>query len=99
MDQPPELRNNPHWRMAVWALRMGYIGLAVAFAGLVVMSSGHRPWVLAVGVIIWLAAAALTLTGFFWSRHELPGQRPGLWSMRFMLIHDTVRAKSSAQPS
>jgi len=39
------------------------------------------------------------LTGFFWSRHELPGQRSGYWPMRFMLIRDTVRAKPSDQRS
>ena len=63
MDEPPELQYNGHWRMAVWALRVGYVGLAVAIAGLVVMSLGSTPWVLAVGVIIWLAAAAGTLAG------------------------------------
>jgi hypothetical protein len=99
MEEPPELRYNKHWRMAVWALRLGYVGLAVAIAGLIVMSFGSTQWVLAVGVITWLAAAAVTLTGFLWSRHQLPGPRPGLWPMRFMLIHDTVRAKSSAQGS
>jgi hypothetical protein len=99
MDEPPELQYNGHWRMAVWALRVGYVGLAVAIAGLIVMSLGSTPWVLAVGVIIWLAAAAVTLAGFFWSRHELPEPRPGYWSMRFMLVHDTVHAQSSAQRS
>jgi hypothetical protein len=99
MDEPPELQHNRHWRMAVWALRVGYLGLAVAIAGLVVTLSGSTPWILAVGVIIWLAAAAVTLTGFFWSRHELPEPRPGYWSMRFMLIHDTVHARPSAQTS
>jgi len=99
MDASPELQHNGHWRMAVWALRVGYVGLAVAIAGLIVMSLGSTPWVLAVGVFIWLAAAAVTLAGFFWSRHELPEPRPGYWSMRFMLIHDTVHAQSSAQRS
>jgi uncharacterized membrane protein YdbT with pleckstrin-like domain len=99
MDEPPELQYNGHWRMAVWALRVGYVGLAVAIAGLIVMSLGSTPWVLAVGVFIWLAAEAVTLAGFFWSRHELPEPRPGYWSMRFMLIHDTVHAQSSAQRS
>jgi hypothetical protein len=92
MNEPPDLQYNPHWRMAVWALRVGYVGLAVAIAGLIVKSLGSTPWVLAVGVI-----AAVTLAGFFWSRHELPEPRPGYWSMRFMLIHDTVRAQTSAQ--
>ncbi len=99
MDEPPELQYNGHWRMAVWALRVGYVGLAVAIAGLIVMSLGSTPWVLAVGVIIWLAAAAVTLTGFFWSRHALVEPRPGYWSMRFMLIRDSVHARSSAQRS
>jgi hypothetical protein len=97
MDEPPELQYNGHWRMAVWALRVGYVGLAVAIAGLIVMSLGPTPWVLAVGVFIWLAAEAVTLAGFFWSRHELSEPRPGYWSMRFMLIHDT--ATPSHRPS
>jgi hypothetical protein len=48
-------------------------------------------------VIGWLVAAAVTLTGFFLARQELPAPRPGLWTMRLMLIHDTVHAASSAQ--
>ena len=99
MDEPAELQYNGHWRMAVWALRVGYTGLAVAIAGLIVLATGATPWVLAVGVIIWLASAAVTLTGVFWSRRELPEPRPGWWSMRFMLINDTVHPRSSAQQS
>ncbi len=99
MADPSELQDNEHWRMAVWALRVGYVGLVVALVGLIVMSLGSTPWVLAVGVIIWLAAEAVTLAGFFWSRHELPKPRPGYWSVRLMLVHDTVHAQSSARPS
>ena len=99
MDEPAELQYNRHWRLAVWALRVGYVGLAVAIAGLIVMALGSTTWVLAAGVIIWLASAAVTLAGFFWSRQELPEPRPGYWSMRFMLINDTVHARSSAQQS
>ena len=91
MDEPPpELKQNGHWRMAVWALRAGYVALAIALAGLIVMLSGSTPWVLAVGVVGWLAAAAVTLTGFLGARKELPEPRPGYWSMRFMLIHDSI---------
>jgi hypothetical protein len=97
MDEPPELQYNGHWRMAVWALRVGFAGLAVVIAGLIVMLLGSTPWVLAVGVISWLAAAVVTLAGFFWARHQLPKPRPGYWSMRFMLIYDTVHVRSSAQ--
>ena len=98
MDEPPELelQHNGHWRIAVWSLRVGYVGLAVAIAGLIVTLSGSTPWVLAAGVILWLACAAVTLAGFLRARHELPEPRPGLWSMRFMLIHDTVHALPSA---
>ena len=99
VEEPPELRDNRHWRMAVWALRVGYIGLAVGIAGLIVMLLGSTPWVLAVGVFVWLATAAVTLAGFFWSRHELPEPRPGYWAMRLMLIRDTVHSQSSAQRS
>jgi hypothetical protein len=99
MDESPELKYNGHWRMAVWALRVGYVGLAVGIAGLIAMSSGSTRWILAVGVMVWLAAAAVTLTGVFWARHEVAEPRPSLWSMRFMLVHDTVRAQRSAQRS
>lgn len=58
----PELQSNGHWRMGVWTLRVGYVGLAVAIAGLIVLSSGSTPWVLAAGVFIWLAAEAVTLS-------------------------------------
>ncbi len=99
MDEPSELQHNGHWRMAVWALRVGYVALAVALAGLIVVLSGSTPWVLAVGVIIWLAATAVTWTSFFWARQQLPESRPGSWSMRHMLIYDTVHAQSPACPS
>jgi len=44
MNERPELQHNGHWRMAVWALRVGYVGLAVAIAGLIVESLGSTPW-------------------------------------------------------
>jgi hypothetical protein len=50
-------------------------------------------------VITWLASAAVALTGFFWARHELPEPRPGYWSLRFTLIHDTIHALSPTQRS
>lgn len=75
---------------------MGYFGLVVGIAGLIVTLSGSTPWVLVAGLTIWIVSAAVTLTGFFWARHALSGPRPGLWSMRFMLIHDSVHARPSA---
>jgi hypothetical protein len=99
MDEPAELQRNRRWRIAVWALRVGGLGLAVGLVGVIVILTGGTPWILAVGVIIWIASAAVTLTGFFQARHELPEPRPGFWSMRWMLIHDTVHARSSVAPS
>jgi hypothetical protein len=85
--------------MAVWALRVGYLALVVIVAGLIAMLSGSTPWVLAGGVILWLAAAAVTVTGFLRARQELPEPRPGFLSIRLMLVHDTIHARSSAQRS
>ena len=83
--------------MAVWALRVGYVALIVIVVGLIAILSGSTPWVLAAGVIFWLAAAAVMVTGFLRARQELPEPRPGFWSIRWMLIHDTVHARSSAE--
>jgi len=99
MDDLSGLDCSRSWRTAVWALRVGYVGLAIAFAGLIVMSLGSAPWFLAVGVIVWLAAAVVLASGFLRSLHELPEPRPGFWSMRFKLIHDTVHARPSAERS
>jgi hypothetical protein len=96
VDEPPELRDNPHWRTAVWALRVGYLALVVAVAGVVLVTTGSTPWVLAAGVAVWLAMAAVTLTGVFSARSQLPEPRPGLWPIRFMLISDTVHARAVA---
>src|SRR5215475_8199592 len=87
-----ELRNNRHWRMAVWALRLGYVALAVGVVGLVVSAR----WVVAAAVVAWLAVAAVTLTGVFRARAEQPEPRPGFWPLRWMLLQDTVHARGSA---
>ena len=99
VDEPPQLQLMGHWRTAVWALRVGYCGLVVALVGVIVLSSGSTPWVLFVGVIVWLVTAAVTLTGFFRARSALPEPRPGYWPMRLMLIHDTVHARPSPEHS
>jgi hypothetical protein len=75
--------------MAVWSLRVGYVGLVVAGVGLIVTLTGGTPWALAVGMIIWLATVPITLTGFLLARRELPEPRPTLWSMRIRLIRDS----------
>jgi cytochrome b subunit of formate dehydrogenase len=93
MEQSSALQRNGHWTMAVNALRVGYAGVTFAIAGIILMALGSTQWVLAVGMFIWLSAAAVTLLGFLWARHELPEPRPELWSMRTMLIHDTVHTR------
>lgn len=85
--------------MAVWALRTGFAGLAVVIAGVILLSAGATPWVLALGVAVWVVAAAVTVTGVFRARQALPEPRPGWWSLRFMLIHDTVHARATGSSS
>jgi hypothetical protein len=98
VDEPLELQHNAHWRTAVWSLRVGYVGLVLAAAGLIVTLAGRTSWILAVGVIVWLVTVPVTLTGFVRARRELLEPRPTFWSMRFMLIHDSVHAPSAAAP-
>jgi hypothetical protein len=94
VDEPQDLQHDGHWRMAIWALRVGYVGLAVVIAGLVGLAFGSTPWILAGGMVIWLATVPVTLTGFLWARRELAEPRPKLWSMRLKLIHDSIHAPS-----
>jgi hypothetical protein len=93
MEERPELQRNGLWRMAVWALRVGYLGLVVVIAGLIALAFGSTSLVLAGGVIIWLATVPVTLAGFLSARHALTEPRPRLWSMRLMLIHDSVHPR------
>jgi hypothetical protein len=97
MRQSPELQSYRQWRAAVWALRVGYVGLTLVIAGLILVWSGSTPWVLAVGMIIWLVCAVVTAAGVFWGRHVLPEPRPGFLSIRFMLLRDTVHARPAAR--
>jgi hypothetical protein len=64
--------------------------VAVAIAGLIALAFGSTSWVLASGVIIWLATVPVTLTGFLWPGTSYPSPGPRLWSMRLMLTHDSV---------
>ena len=93
MDEPAELQRNGRWKMAVWALRIGVVALATILLGAIVLSSGGTPWVLAAGVVFWLACAVVIATGFLLTLHDLPEPRPGFWSMRWMIIHDAVGLK------
>lgn len=90
MDEATTLERNGHWRMAVWALRVGFVAIATIAVGLVVQALGGTPWVLAAGVIFWLACAVVIGTGFLLTLHDLPSPRPGFWSMRWTIIHDAV---------
>ena len=90
VDEPTALQRNGHWKMAVWALRVGFFAVVTILVGVIVLSSGGTPWVLAVGVICWLACAVVIAIGFLQALHDLPEPRPGFWSMRRMIIHDAV---------
>jgi hypothetical protein len=99
MTEPTQLQRNGHWRMAVRTLRVGYLAVATSLVGVIVVSSGGTPWVLAAGVVCWLGCAATTLTCLLQARRDLPEPRPGFWSIRWMIIHDTVHALPPLQRS
>ena len=85
-----------HWRVSVWALRVGYVALAVAGVGLVLLAMGETPWVLTIGVIAWLVCAVTLAAGFLWTLNCLEDPRPGFWEMRVRLLSDSVHPKSQA---
>jgi hypothetical protein len=87
----PRLRHNRRWRLAVWSLRGGYLSLIVALVGLLVEQAGGTPWILFAGVLGWISAAVVTVTGVVGARYELRIPRPWFWSLRFQLIRDSVR--------
>ena len=93
MGDQTDLQLNGHWKVAVWALRAGFLAVATMLAGLIVLSSGGTPWVLAAGVILWLACAAVTLIEILQARYDVSEPRPGFWPMRWMIIHDAVGLK------
>ena len=90
VSEPSNRYSNSHWHVAVWSLRIGYGGLFVAAVGLVLSLTGHTSWVLAAGVIWWLITVVITLTAFLWARHDMGAARPDLWSMRMMLVRDSL---------
>ena len=96
MDEPARCRTNLHWRRAVRTLRVGYVALAVAFADFVVLLVGSTPWVLAAGMCTWLVCVAIVLFNFLRARSELGEARPKLWSLRVLLVKDTMPARRTA---
>jgi hypothetical protein len=89
-----ELRGNRHWRVAVVWLRVGFCSLAIVVLGLILLAMNSTPWVLAIGVIAWLVSAITTAVQFMTARSELSGARPGFWSARSLLLHDTFHANT-----
>ena len=82
-----------HWRISVWALRVGYVALAMAAVGLLLLALGETPWLLAAGVVAWLMCAATLVFGLLWTLNSLDDQRPGFWAMRVRLLGDSVHRK------
>lgn len=91
MVEPPELQKNRHWRTAVTSMRVGFVALAVVVAGVIVLASTGTPVVLVIGVVGWVIAGAITVTGMVRAHADLPEPRPGLWPLRFMLLRDVFR--------
>ena len=92
VDPTEALRASRAWHQAVVALRIGYGALGLAALGVLVLTRGLTPWILAAGVLAWLAAA-LTCAAYFQRARDLgPEPRPGFWAVRTALVHDSVHA-------
>ena len=98
MDQAAVLRLNRHWRTAVIALRVAYVGLVLVAIGLILAIAESAPWLLAAGMITWLSAAVVTAVEFMRGRYELPEPRPGFWSIRFMLLRESINFRPDRTP-
>ena len=89
MDGTRGLRTSRHWARAVVALRVGYGALAVVAVGLLAVATGRTPWILAVGMVCWLACA-LTCATMFMRARAAAEPRPGFLASRTALVHDSV---------
>jgi hypothetical protein len=92
MDATRALRTSRDWARAVVALRVGYGALAVVAVGLFAVATGRTPWILAVGMVCWLACALTCATLFMRARAAGPEPRPGFLASRTALVHDSVHA-------
>ena len=53
------------WRTAVWALRFGYVALISVIVGVAIMAITGSRFLLGAGVVLWLCAAAVSITCVF----------------------------------
>jgi len=85
----------PQWRVAVWALRAGYLALLLVLVGVVALALGASRLLVVIGVIGWLAAASVAVVASLQARGHLTDPRPGLWDLKVALIRDSLHATPS----
>lgn len=90
------LRDDRRWRAAVWALRVGFLGLALVIVGVIVhrTSSATGLSILIAGVVVYLVSSAVTLSRVFAALRSLPQPRPSFMTIRLDLFRDVFRRRS-----
>ena len=80
------------WRTAVWALRFGYVALISVIVGVAIMAITGSRFLLGAGVVLWLCAAAVSITCVLRTRRSIPEPKPDFWTLRLTLVDDSAHA-------
>jgi len=89
------LQSKPHWRLAIWCLRLAFGGLAIVVSGLVILiwQSSAGLTVLAIGMVFYLITIAITAVAFIVIFRTLQLPKPTFLDLRWRLILDTFSSK------
>ena len=85
-------RRERPWRTAVWALRFGYVALISVIVGVAILASTGSRFLLGAGVVLWLCAAAVSITCVVRTRRSIPEPKPDFWTLRLTLVDDSAHA-------
>lgn len=89
------LRVDRRWRTAVWALRVGFVGLALVIVGVIVNRSSSTTGfgILVAGLLVYVASSAVTLSRVLAALRSLPEPRPTFMTIRLDLVRDVFRRR------
>ena len=85
-------RRERPWRTAVWALRFDYVALISVIVGVAILASTGSRFLLGAGVVLWLCAAAVSITCVLRTRRSIPEPKPDFWTLRLTLVDDSAHA-------
>lgn len=89
------MRQGPQWSRAVFGLRMAFIAITFAVVGILLHSVAGGPflYMTAVGMIVYLVALVIVLSGMLPGYFSLEKPRPRFWNMRMALVKDCFRSR------